>query len=129
MQMDPLADAMSTLKNAELAGELDCELKPASKLIGEVLRVMQEEGYIDGFEYVDNDRGGKYDVDLAGKVNECRAVKPRFEATKDEFEKWEKKFLPARNFGSLIVTTSSGVMSHREAKEKGIGGQLLACVY
>lgn len=129
MQIDPLADAMSTLKNAELAGELDCELKPASKLIGEVLRVMQEEGYIAGFEYVDNDRGGKYDVDLAGKVNECSAVKPRFETTKDDFEKWEKKFLPARNFGTLIVTTSSGVMSHREAKEQGTGGQLIACVY
>lgn len=120
---------MSALKNAEFSGKLSCELKPASKLVGEVLRVMQEEGYISGFEYVDDVPGGMYTVDLAGKVNESKAVKPRFETTKEEYEKWEKRFLPARNFGTLIVTTSSGVMGHRDAKEQGIGGQLLAYVY
>jgi small subunit ribosomal protein S8 len=47
----------------------------------------------------------------------------------NEFELWEKKFLPSREVGILVVSTSRGVLSHREAKEKGIGGKLLAFVY
>ncbi|MCD6456656.1 MAG: 30S ribosomal protein S8, partial [Methanophagales archaeon] len=41
----------------------------------------------------------------------------------------EKRFLPARKFGLLIVTTSKGVMAHEKAIEAGVGGQLLAFVY
>jgi len=46
-----------------------------------------------------------------------------------EYEKWEKRFLPAFDFGLLIVSTSQGVMTHKEAREKGIGGRLIAYVY
>ena len=48
---------------------------------------------------------------------------------KDEFEKFEKRYLPAKNFGILIVTTPEGIMTHNEAKERGIGGRLLAYMY
>jgi small subunit ribosomal protein S8 len=47
----------------------------------------------------------------------------------DEFEDWEKKFLPSRDVGLLVVSTSSGVLSHKEAGEKHIGGKLLAFIY
>lgn len=127
--MDPLADALSGIRNAEDAGKMEKDIKPASKLVGEVLRVMKDHRYIGGFEFVEDGKGGRYTVELEGGINDCNAVKPRFETGKDGFEKWEKRFLPARNFGILIVTTSRGVMSHGEAKEKGIGGQLLAYVY
>ena len=48
---------------------------------------------------------------------------------KEEFEKFEKRFLPAQDFGILILTTNQGVMTHKEAKERKIGGRLLAYVY
>lgn len=127
--MDPLADTLSAMKNAEFSGSMEVTVRPTSKLIGDVLRVMREDGYIGSFEYVENGRGGEYTVELIGRINDCSAVKPRFESRRDEFEKWEKRFLPARNFGILIVTTSSGVMDHEDAKEQGVGGQLLAYVY
>ncbi|MFB6198338.1 MAG: 30S ribosomal protein S8, partial [Halobacteriaceae archaeon] len=44
-------------------------------------------------------------------------------------EKWEKQYLPARDYGALVVTTSQGVMSHYEAREQGVGGQVIAYVY
>ena len=54
MLSDPLSNAMISLKNYELTGKNDCIIAPASKLIGEVLRVMQASGYIGSFEFVDD---------------------------------------------------------------------------
>jgi len=46
-----------------------------------------------------------------------------------EFEKFEKRFLPARGFGILIISTTSGVITHEEAREKNIGGKLIGYIY
>jgi small subunit ribosomal protein S8 len=44
-------------------------------------------------------------------------------------EKWEKRFLPSRNLGLIILSTNKGVMDHVQAKEEHVGGVLLAYVY
>jgi small subunit ribosomal protein S8 len=129
MLHDPLSDAMSVIKNAEKAGKRDCIVKPSSKLIGRVLKVMHDNGYISGFEQVEDGRGGKYRVLLTGQINDCGVVKPRYSVKTQEFEKWESRFLPAQDFGVLILTTTKGVISHFKAKEIGTGGKLLAYVY
>lgn len=126
---DPLADALSTIDNADSLGKLDCTVEPASSTVGDVLDVLAERGYVDGYERVEDGKAGKYDVDLAGQINECGAVKPRYSASKDGFESWEKRYLPGRDYGALIVTTSHGVMTHYDAREEGVGGQILAYVY
>ncbi len=127
--LDPLADAMSTIKNAESVGKSDCFIHPASKLIGNTLKVMTDLGYIGEFEFLDDGKSGMFNVKLLGKINKCGVIKPRFSTKVSEFEKWEKRFLPARNFGVLMISTSQGVMSHVEARDLDIGGQLLAYVY
>lgn len=126
---DPLADALSTIKNADKLGKLECRVEPGSKVIGNVLGVLHDRGYINGFEFIDDGKSGVFKVELAGAINDCGAVKPRYSAKKDEYEKWEKRYLPGRDFGSLIVTTSRGVMTHYEARDEGVGGQILAYVY
>ena len=110
-------------------GQEAVTIKPASKLIGRVLKIMQDHGYIEEFEYQEDGRGGKFIVKLAPTINDCGAIKPRFPVKKDEFIKWERRFLPAQGIGLLIVTTSKGVMTHEKAKRKGIGGKLVAYVY
>lgn len=127
--LDPLANALSTIKNAEVIGKSSCIIRPASKNIGNVLKVMQDLGYIGDFELIDDGKAGIFSVTLVGRINKCGAIKPRYSVGTDSFERWEKQFLPAKNFGALIVTTSSGVISQYEAREKKIGGQLLAYVY
>lgn len=127
--LDPLANALSAIRNAENAGKMRCTVRPASKLMGSVLKVMMDEGYIDSFEFVDDGKAGAFNINLRGKINKCGAIKPRFSVKKTEFEKWEKRFLPAKDMGVLVLTTPKGVLSHTEAKEKGVGGQLLAYVY
>jgi small subunit ribosomal protein S8 len=94
-----------------------------------VLEVFYDRGYIDGFQRVDDGKAGRFEVELKGAINRCGAVKPRYSAGAEDYEKWEKRFLPARDYGTLVVTTSSGIMSHYEARDRGIGGQVLAYVY
>jgi small subunit ribosomal protein S8 len=47
----------------------------------------------------------------------------------DRFEEWEKKYLPSREVGLLVISSPNGVLSHKEAREKRIGGRLLAFIY
>ncbi len=127
--IDPLANTLSTIWNNEMRGKKECITYPASKFVAEVLRVMQRAGYIGEFEYIDDGRGGKFRIQLLGRINKCGVIKPRFPVKKNEFEEWEKRYLPARDIGILIVSTPKGVMTHREAKKLGIGGVLVAYVY
>jgi len=127
--MDTLANGLTTIMGNELRNKRECMINPASKLLGRVLRVMQLNGYIGEFEFVDDGRAGKFKVQLLGRINKCGAVKPRFAAGSKEFEIWEKRFLPSRDVGLLVVSTSKGVVSHREAQGKNVGGRLIAYVY
>ncbi|MCD6383126.1 MAG: 30S ribosomal protein S8 [Thermoplasmata archaeon] len=129
MQMDPLADALSQLKNAERAGKKVCYIKPASKLIGRVLKVFQDYGYIEQFEFIEDGRAGVFKVMLNGNINNCGVIKPRYAVKIKEIEKWEKRYLPAQNFGVLVLTTTRGIISNNKARELNTGGKLLAYVY
>ncbi len=129
MKHDPLNDALSTINNAEQSGKLQCEVAPASKLIGRVLKVMQDNGYIESFEYMENGKGGVFSISLTGNINKCQVIKPRWTLQKKDIEDFESRYLPAQNFGVLIITTNRGVVSNTEAKELGIGGKLLAYVF
>lgn len=127
--MDPISNALSTINNNETRHKRDCVIWPASKLVGHVLRVMQKNGYVGEFEFVDDGRSGKFKVQLLGRINKCGAIRPRFSVKIENMEEWEERYLPARNVGVLIITTPRGVVSHRESIDNRSGGQLLAYVY
>ena len=127
--MDTLTNGLISVINNEMRNKRECIISPASKLLGRVLRIMQLNGYIGEFEFIDDGRSGKFKVQLLGRINKCGAIKPRFPVQFDKYEDWEKKFLPSRDVGIMVVSTSQGVMAHREAEEKNLGGRLLAFVY
>jgi len=127
--MDTLANAFSSMLNSELRNKRECLISPASKLIGSVLRVLQMDGYIGKFEFIDDGRFGKFDIQLLGRINNCGIVRPRSSFKTEEIETWEKRFLPSKDLGIIIVSTPIGIMSHRDAKQKRTGGYLLAFVY
>ena len=128
-RLNTIADGMSALKNAGDTGKSEVTIEPASKLLGAMLRIMQDAGYIAGFEFIEDGRGGQLKVHLTGKINKCGAICPRFSVQLDEMEFWEKQYLPGKNFGLMILSTSHGVMSHVQARQDGIGGALLGYVY
>lgn len=128
MRHDTLADVFSILKNAERVGKKEC-LVPASRLAERVLEVVKNNGYISEYKKVKTESKEKIHVQLLGKINDCNVIKPRFPVKTNEFIKWEKRYLPASGFGTIIITTSKGLMSHEEAKSKSLGGSLVAFVY
>jgi small subunit ribosomal protein S8 len=127
--MDTIANGLTTIMNNERRRKKECIIEPSSKLLGNVLRVIQMNGYIGEFEFIDDGRLGKFRVQLLGRVNKCGAIRPRFAVKVKDFEKWEKNYLPSKDIGAIAISTSQGVMSNKEAKQKRIGGQLLAFVY
>ena len=129
MLNDPLANALSLMKNAEIKGKRTCIIQPSSKLIGGVLTLLKDKGYIGTFEYIDDGKAGQFKVDLIGNINKCGVIKPRYPIKRDELEKWESRYLPARDFGLLVMTTTKGIVSQNEARKMGVGGKLLAYIY
>jgi small subunit ribosomal protein S8 len=127
--MNPLSNALSTIYNHEERRKRECIIWPASKLIGLVLRVMQKNGYIGEFEFIDDGRAGKFRVQLLGRINRCGAVRPHYPVKVEDLEEWEKRYLPSRDIGILVLTTPKGILSNREAKDLRVGGRLLAYVY
>lgn len=126
---DTLSNALSAILNGEKVGKPECNVPQSSKLIREVLNVMKNNEYIGEFVDLVDTNGAKIKVQLLGRINKCGSIKPRFSVKKDNFEKYEKRFLPAKNFGMLIVSTQKGIMTHLEAMDKGLGGRLLAYCY
>lgn len=127
MSRDTLGEGLTKLRNAENAGHKRCIVR-GSKLLKTVLEVMQRYGYVGEIKVIES-VPKLIEVELKGKINYCKAIKPRFSVKKDEFEKYEKRYLPGSDIGILIVSTPKGIMSHLEAKKLGIGGKLLAYVY
>lgn len=128
-RLNTVADAMSTLKNAADTGRAECIVQPAASLIGELLRVMKEAGYIREYTLVQDGRGDQFKVTMSGMINKCGAISPRYSVKLADMESWEQQYLPSKSIGMLMISTSKGVMSHHEARQLGIGGELLGYVY
>lgn len=129
MLNDPLAATLAKVLNAEKVGKKEVIVKPASKIIKKIFTLMNEQKYIGSFEEIKDDKGGLLKVYLLGNINKCGVIKPRFSTKCKSFEKWEKRYLPAKDFGIILVSTSLGIMTHYQAKEKKTGGKLLAYCY
>jgi small subunit ribosomal protein S8 len=129
MLNDPLANTMSAMLNAEKRAKQDVSISPASNIIRKVLDLMGENFYIGEYKEISDGKGHILKINLIGKINKCGAIKPRFAVKNDGFEKFEKRYLPAKDFGIIVVSTSKGIMTHIEAKKKKLGGRLLVYCY
>ncbi|MGC9310051.1 MAG: 30S ribosomal protein S8, partial [Candidatus Nanoarchaeia archaeon] len=103
MKQDIVANALNEIMNAKVAGKKSVKIRKWSNLLLDVLDKMKEEGYVD---YKLDD-----ELEIAFlKLNKCRAIKPRYYVTLDMLERYLRRFLPSRNFGSVLVSTSKGLM-------------------
>ncbi len=129
MLNDILANTLSKILNAEKKSRNECLVKPSSKIVKKVLEIMKDNLYIGNFVEIKDNRGGVLKINLIGKINNCNVIKPRYSVKIGFFEKFEKRYLPAKGFGIIIISTNKGIMTVEEAKEKKIGGRLLAYCY
>ena len=126
---DPIADMLTRIRNGQTARKLSVSM-PSSGAKAAVAKVLQDEGYITGFS-IEGD-GAKKELAIELKyfegtpvIEQVRRVsKPglRIYRGKDELPK------VLGGLGVAIVSTSAGVMSDRQAREKGIGGEVLCII-
>jgi small subunit ribosomal protein S8 len=132
MITDPVADMLTRIRNALRAGKEETEVLPASKLKIEILRILKKEGFINDFEVVKDGAKTKvkiflrYDDEGNPVITEIgRISKPgrRVYVEKSKIP-WIKNGL-----GIAILSTSKGVLTDREARKLGVGGELLLYVF
>jgi len=126
---DPIADMLTRIRNAAYARHANVKV-PVSKMKREIAKILHEEGYIRGFQLVGKGQWLrirlKYDANREPVIRGLKRVsKPgrRVYVTKDK--------LP-RVFGGLgiaIVSTDQGIMTAREARKRGIGGEVIGYVW
>lgn len=124
MSQDTVADTLNQIMNALRARKTELVVKKHSKLLVSVLAIAKLKGYIKEYK-VD---GTNLKI-VIGNLNKCNAIKPRFVVSVSEIEKYAKRYLPAKNIGIIIISTSKGLMTHHTAEEKNIGGSLMAYFY
>lgn len=129
MLNDPLANVLSYINNHERLGKKEITVENNSKLIRKILTMLQDNLYLGEFKELEDGKGKLLNIQLIGNINKIGVIKPRFNLKKDDFEKFEKRYLPAKDFGIIIVSTSKGLMTHIQAKEQGLGGRLICYCY
>jgi len=127
--MDSLANALSKILNYDRISKRICWIIPGSKIVKEILGILNTHQFVGEFKEISGTKRTYFKLSLLGNINKCGVIKPHFNVGKDGFEKYEMRYLPARNIGIIIVSTSQGVMTHTEAKSRGIGGKILAYCY
>jgi len=128
MEHDTLARVLEAIRGAEARGKLEVTVMPASRLIKQVLELLKKEDYIKSYETTGETKP-VLKIQLSGTINKIGTIKPRYSITLSDYERYESRYLPAKDFGRLIVSTPKGVMTHIDAKAKKLGGVLLAFVY
>jgi ribosomal protein S8 len=123
MSRDIIADVMNQIMNAKRAKKSYIEVSRSSKLLLNILEMMKKYGLVE-YEILD----GRIKV-VIKEINECSVIKPRYSVNKKNMEKYIRRFLPARNFGYVVISTSKGLLTHNEAQENNIGGSLIAYFY
>jgi small subunit ribosomal protein S8 len=130
---DPIADYLSRVRNAIMAGHRVVEV-PSSKIKKEITKILFEQGYILNYKFMENDTPSgvikialKYDP-----VDKVSAIKNLHRVSRPGLRQYTGyKDMPRvlNGLGIAILSTSQGVMTNKEAKERKIGGEVLCYVY
>jgi len=126
MSQDIVADALNMIRNAKKARKETLEISKVSTLLIEIMKIMKQKGVLRRYKI--NTKNKSVEVTL-GDFMECKAIKPRFYVKKEGIDKYVRRYLPARNMGTIVISTNKGIMSHEEVIERGAGGSLIAYFY
>ena len=124
MSQDIIADTLNELMNAKRAKKESIVVDRHSKLLLNVLDMAKSLGYIKSYKTDDT----KLEIEI-GNLNNCRAIKPRFNVTVNKIDKYMRRYLPASDMGVIIISTNKGLVTHGDALEKKTGGALIAYFY
>ncbi len=127
---DPIADMLTRIRNANRVGRKFVQI-PKSKICTGIAQVLKDEGYIEAFDVIDDDKQGQIRVKLKYAVNGDKIIHQIDRQSKPGCRVYRGvDSLPEvlNGMGISIVSTSKGVMSDRRAREARVGGELLCVV-
>lgn len=128
---DPIADMLTRIRNASSANHPSADI-PGSKLKLELARIFKEEGYVRDYEFIADNKQGTIRVYLRYGPQKERVItgirrisKPgrRIYANKDQVPK------VLGGLGVAVISTSQGIISDKEARKRGVGGEVLCYVW
>ena len=128
---DPIADMLTRLRNANSAYH-DSVSMPYSKLKAHIAEILQQEGYISGWKVADAEVGKTLTIELKFGPNRERSIAGIRRISKPGLRVYAKSTNLPRVLGGLgvaILSTSSGLLTDRQAQKKGVGGEVLAYVW
>ena len=128
---DPVADFLTRLRNANSAYHEQVSL-PYSKLKGSIAEILKAEGYIAGYKVADAEVGKTLTIDLKFGPNRERSIAGIKRVSKPGLRVYAKSTELPRVLGGLgiaILSTSSGLLTDRQAAKKGVGGEVVAYVW
>ncbi len=128
---DPIADMLTRIRNANSAHKDEVRM-PFSKLKSHIAEILQAEGYIGGWSAEDAEVGKTLVIDLKYGPNRERSIAGVRRVSKPGLRVYAKSTAMPRVLGGLgvaIISTSSGLLTDRQATQKGVGGEVLAYVW
>jgi len=128
---DPIADMLTRLRNANSAYH-DRVVMPHSKIKVHIAEILQQEGYVAGWTVEDADKGKTLAIDLKYGPNRERTIAGVKRISKPGLRVYAKSTGLPRVLGGLgiaIISTSTGLLTDRQASKRGVGGEVLAYVW
>ncbi len=131
MMTDPIADMLTRVRNANLAGHQKVEV-PSSRMKDAIAEILKAEGYIKDFERISNNKQGMLKLYLKYGRDSQRAITGIKRISKPGLRVYAKKDELPRVLGGLgiaIISTSQGLMTDKEAGKAGLGGEVICYVW
>lgn len=128
---DPISDMLTRIRNANTAGKEEVSM-PSTKVLVEVARVLDEEGYIAGYTVRDTTPQKTLDITLKYGPKRARTIKGIKRISKPGLRKYSSAAELPRVLGGLgtaVISTSRGMMCDRDARKAGVGGEIIAYVW
>ena len=128
---DPIADMLTRIRNANTVGHETVEI-PASKMKKAIAEILKEEGYIADFDIIDDNKQGIIKVTMKYGANKEKVITGIKKISKPGLMVYAKANDVPRVLGGLgiaIISTSKGVISDKEARKMGVGGEVICYVW
>ena len=128
---DPIADMLTRIRNANTVGHKNVE-NPASKMKISIAEILKNEGFIEDFTVTEDDKQGMINVTMKYGANKEKVISGIKKISKPGLKKYAKAGEIPKVLGGLgisIISTSKGVISDKEARRLGVGGEVICYVW
>ena len=128
---DPIADMLTRIRNANTVGHATVEI-PASKMKKSIAGILVDEGYIKGFDVIDDNKRGIIRIQMKYGADKERVISGIKKISKPGLKVYAKSDEVPKVLGGLgiaIISTSKGIISDKEARKLGVGGEVICYVW